>query len=320
MIEVVRAPAYATVQDAGRDGFRSSGVPSGGAMDLLSLFAGNVLVGNDPGAAAIEWALTGGSLRFRHDTTFALTGATTDTRLNDYVVPHGRTLRARSGDVLTIDAITAGRFLYLCFHGGVDVPVVLGGRGSYLPGAFGGLDGRRLAAGDVISLGRKSGAAPRDRELPRELNVLGMRGSIGLMRGPQADGLSPGQWRALTEHELVVSPHSDRTGYRLSGLESVRTGTSSAKSEPSCAGAVQLTPAGELIVLMADGPTVGGYPKIGVVAAGHLPRLAQTAVGARVQLRVIETREAVAVLATHRSELRKLAGHEFPAQALDSRT
>lgn len=308
MIEVLRAPAYATVQDAGRERFRSSGVPRGGAMDMLSLFSGNVLVGNDPRAAAIEWALTGGSLRFRHDTTFALTGASADTRLNESDVPNGQALHVQSGDVLTIDRIVAGTFLYVCFRGGVSVPEVLGGRGTYLPGSFGGLEGRRLAAGDSFAVGREPQVPPVEGAMPRELSSLNGSGPIGLMLGPQADILSSSDWDALGALELTVSPQSDRTGYRLIGLERIRTGAAIGRSEPSCTGAVQLTPGGELIVLMADSPTVGGYPKIGVVAAGHLPRLAQTAVGAKVRFRVIEAHEAVALLATQRSNLQKLSG------------
>lgn len=308
MIEVVRAPAYATVQDAGREGFRASGVPRGGAMDLLSLFAGNVLLGNAPGAAAIECALTGGSVRFRDDTGFILTGAQADARLGDSPAPHGRVLQARAGDVLTVDSIIAGRFLYLCIRGGLEVPVVLGGRGTYLPAAFGGFEGRRLASGDVLRPDPITSAGPTAREVPHELRTIEMSGPLGLMRGPQADALPQKQWHAMIADGIVVSPHSDRTGYRLTGLAAAHVSTVSGRSEPSCTGAVQLTPAGELIVLMADGPTVGGYPKIGVVAAGHLPRLAQTAVGAKVRFRVIEAQEAVALLATQRSDLQKLSG------------
>ena len=308
MIEVLRAPAYATVQDAGRERFRSSGVPRGGAMDMLSLVSGNAVVGNDPRAAAIEWALTGGSLRFEQDTIFALTGAAVEARIGDAPAPHGRALRAASGDVLRIDAITGGRFLYVCFRGGIRVPEVLGGRGTYLPGSFGGLGGRRLLTGDSFALGGEPDTPAVEGALPIELSSLAASGPIGIMQGPQAEMLSLEEWSALAELELNVSPQSDRTGYRLTGLERTRATAAIGRSEPSCTGAVQLTPGGELIVLMADGPTVGGYPKIGVVAAGHLPRLAQTPVGGKVKFRLIEAVEAVTLLATQRSALERLGG------------
>lgn len=307
MIEILRAPAYATVQDAGRAGFRSSGVPTGGAMDLLSLSAGNVLLGNAPDSAAIEWALTGGAVRFREDTSFALTGARAEAGIGDHTAAPNRVLHAKAGDVLTVERIAAGRFLYLCFGGGLDVPIVLGGRGTYLPATFGGFEGRRLASGDILARGSSTHAAPVEHELPRELRVLGMRGRLGLMRGPQDDALPLAQWRALTEVELVVTVHSDRTGYRLTGVDTGPLNTGSRRSEPSCPGAVQLTPDGELIVLMADGPTVGGYPKIGVIAAAHLPRLAQATVGERLRFRMMEAREAVALLAARQSALQELA-------------
>ncbi len=307
MIELISAPAYATVQDAGREGFRASGVPRGGAMDLLSLSAGNTLLGNEPDAAAIEWALTGGIVRFGDDTNFVLTGATAEARIGDAAATHGRVLHARAGEVLSVERITAGRFLYVCVRGGIDVPMALGGRGTYLPAAFGGLDGRRLASGDVLTPGPiEAGSEPIQRELPPDLRVLEMRGPLGLIRGPQADALPAAEWRALADGKLVVTPHSDRTGYRLSGLQTRHVEAGSRKSQPSCTGAVQLTPAGELIVLMADGPTVGGYPKIGVVAAAHLPRLAQAAVGEQLSFRTIGPAEAVALLVAQRSALQRL--------------
>lgn len=307
MIELLRAPAYATVQDGGREGFRSSGVPRGGAMDLVSLFGGNLLLGNDPGAAAIEWALTGGAIRFGADTDFVLTGATADAQLTGAAALHDRLLRAKAGDVLAIERITAGRFLYVCVRGGIEVPAVLGGRGTYLPAAFGGFKGRRLASRDVLTIARADREPLTAHELPGTLRVLEASGPLALMRGPQADVLTTEQWQALAELELVVASQSDRTGYRIGRLESGRVSTGLRKSEPSCPGALQLTPAGELIVLMADGPTVGGYPKIGIVAAAHMPRLAQTAVGEGLRFRIVEAAEAVSLLAVQRSQLRTLA-------------
>lgn len=306
MIEILRAPAYSTVQDAGREGFRSSGVPRGGAMDLLSLFAGNALLGNEPDAAAIEWALTGGTVRFRESTSVALTGARADAQVGNAVAAPNRVLHVKAGDVLTVERISAGRFLYVCFRGGLDVPKVLGGRGTYLPAGFGGFEGRSLASGDVLTCGASTRAIPAARELTRDLRVLGIRGPLGLMRGPQSDVLSPAQWQTLTAAEMVVTVQSDRTGYRLAGADPGPVSAGSRRSEPSCTGAVQLTPAGELIVLMADGPTVGGYPKIGVVAAAHLPRLAQAMVGERLRFRIIEAPEAVALLRARESALRDL--------------
>src|SRR5678816_1617208 len=125
MIEVTRAPAYATIQDEGRRGFMSSGVPRAGAMDLLTLRTLNAMLGNNPDAAAIEWALNGGEITFADRASFAIGGADGVAKLNDVSVEPYRSYLASPGDKLTIEAVAKGRFLYLAFSGGVDTPLVM---------------------------------------------------------------------------------------------------------------------------------------------------------------------------------------------------
>ena len=130
MIEVLRAPAFAAVQDGGREGHRAAGVPPGGVLDALSLGAGNALLGNEAGAAGIEWALSGGALRFHADARVVLAGARVDATLDGVPSPTGRVLAARAGAELAIERLVGGRLLYVCVAGGIDVPIVLDGRGS----------------------------------------------------------------------------------------------------------------------------------------------------------------------------------------------
>lgn len=283
MITVMRAPAYLVVQDRGREGCRAQGVPPGGALDCLSLDAGNALLGNQRSAAALEWSLTGGSLRFEARVAFVLTGAESDATMRGARVARNRVTQAESGDVLDVQELLRGRFLYVCVAGGIDVPKVLGGRGTYLPGKFGGFRGRRLATGDVLPIG--SVLAPTYAgELPVRLDVLAMAPPFRLLVGPQARALSAGGWKTLLDADLSVSDRSDRVGYRLNAPPLEQPRASRMESEPTCIGALQVPPGGEPIALMADGPTVGGYPKIGVVASTDIPRLAQCIPGERIRL------------------------------------
>lgn len=286
MIIVQRAPAYATIQDSGRRGFLASGVPRAGAMDRPALDTLNALVGNDSRAAGIEWALTDGELRFSGHATFAIGGADALVTLHDGALEHYRAYHAADGDVVRIGAPGNGRFLYFAAGGGIDCPVVMGSRSTYLPGGFGGFEGRRLKSGDVLSVAagtrrrrhQVSDALPADLRPPLQLNRV---------RFVRRDASSP--THSLTG-PFTISAASDRTGYRLAGGRI--DGGGSIISEPVCPGVIQLPPGGEVIVLMADAPTIGGYRIAGTVITADLGALAQRVPGSEITLEPVTVGEA----------------------------
>ncbi|MEX2109896.1 MAG: biotin-dependent carboxyltransferase family protein [Gemmatimonadaceae bacterium] len=287
MITITRAPPYLTVQDAGRRRSRSVGVPRGGAMDRFALGAANAIVGNALNAAGLEWALGGGSLRFDSDCVLALGGAMTAATLNGSPIAPFTTIHARAGDELTVDQFDSGRFLYVAGRGSIDVPIVLHSRSTYLPGRFGGLDGRLLRHGDALQFAPSSGSAPMAGfHVPGELTPAYTAGVVHVTRGPQADLFNDDAWGTLLEGEYRVSSASDRTGYRLEG-PTLAHSVPSLPSEAGCQGAIQVPGDGKPIALMADAPTVGGYPKIAVVSEADLPILAQCQPGDIVRFELI---------------------------------
>jgi len=158
MIEILSASALATVQDLGRVGALQWGVGTSGAMDPLALAAGNLLLGNDANAAAIEVPVFPFQVRFGADLAIALTGADCAARLDDVPLLPWWVVEARVGQVLSLGVPrAAGHWrasrAYLCVAGGVDVPAVLGSRSTQLRGAFGGHEGRALRKGDRLILG-----------------------------------------------------------------------------------------------------------------------------------------------------------------------
>jgi antagonist of KipI len=287
MITITRAPPYLTVQDTGRKHSRSSGVPRGGAMDAFALQALNAIVGNALDSAALEWALGGGTVRFQTDCAFALGGARSRATIAGRSISPFTTSLARAGDELTVEQLTAGRFLYIAFGGGIDVPLILGSRSTYLPGHFGGHNGRMIAHNSSLPLGQRSASAPAEGFTcaPELLPGYGSS-AVRITRGTHSDLFDESAWQTLTETEFTVSTASDRTGYRLRG-ESVKGGAANLPSDASCQGAIQIPPDGAPIVLMADAPTVGGYPKIAVVAEADLPILAQRSPGAMVRFQLV---------------------------------
>jgi biotin-dependent carboxylase-like uncharacterized protein len=283
LIVVHRAPAYATVQDNGRRGYMSSGVPRAGAMDLPALHTLNALLGNPVNAAAVECALTGGELELQERVTFAIGGAGGTVRINDREILPYQAHASRPGDVLAIDAIAPGRFLYIAFAGGIDCPVVMGSRSTYVPGSFGGIEGRRLKNGDTL----KTVPTPRTRHhvaepLPSALHPRRRSGPLRFIARGAPDELTLSEW--------TLSASSDRTGYRLAGQAVI--GGASIVSEPVCPGVIQLPPGGEPIILMADAPTVGGYRILGTVITSDIGTLAQFPPGEPLSFEIVSVASA----------------------------
>jgi biotin-dependent carboxylase-like uncharacterized protein len=307
MITVLEAPAFATVQDLGRPGFLHAAVPRAGALDPLALAAANLLVGNERDAGAIEWGLSRGEVRFERDCAVALCGARAIGTLGGLPLATGRALRARAGDRLRIERLEAGAWLYLAVSGGVDVPPVLGSRATYLPARFGGHEGRLLRAGDRLPLGRTETTVAPGPEPGEELRTAGNLDPIAIVSGPDRALLPGAAWDWLLRTEFRVSRAVSRMGYRLEAPPPELPLPGDRPSAPACPGTVQLPPGGEAIVLMADGPTVGGYLRIAVVSSTDLGRLAQRRPGEPVRFGAIDVSEARTRLRRQDALLNRLA-------------
>jgi biotin-dependent carboxylase-like uncharacterized protein len=258
-------------------------------MDVVAMESANRAVGNDPGAATLEWALGGGAIRFADHARFALSGAAADATLDDRHIGAGEAHDSSAGAVLTIGRFTAGRFLYLAIRGGIDVPVVLGSRSTYVPARLGGHDGRLIRTGDRLPVGEPAHApsgATRVRRLAHDV-------PLDVIRGPDANWFTGTGWITFVSERFRVSTASDRTGYRLEGPVIEGAGTFAGPSAPVCPGVVQVPPSGQPVVLMADAPTIGGYPVLAVVSSADLPRLAQCRPGDVVRFRDVPVNSRV---------------------------
>lgn len=303
MIVVERTAPLLTVQDAGRFGYRADGVTTSGPLDPLAFAVGNALVGNTSVAAGLEACLGGARFTFRRATTFALTGAEVEARLDGAPVPGYQQLDAKAGAELTVERIVRGAIWYLAVRGGVDVPVVLGSRSTLVSGGLGGLDGQPVRPGAELAFASDAGPLPP----PRAVVPLVLRPSfddvpIPLTPASRSDALSDDEWLEFAGYAFTVSRSISRVGYRLEGPTVPTHLPADLASEPACAGAMQLPPEGQPIVLMADHPTVGGYPMIGVVPAHAIGRFAQHAPGSTVRF----ARETAAEAAARRAAQRAL--------------
>jgi biotin-dependent carboxylase-like uncharacterized protein len=272
-------------------------------MDSFALCVANALVGNAADLAVLEWALGGGSIRFERDCTFALTGAAAHATLSGTNVAPYTTTHARAGEILSVDQITSGRFLYVACSGCFDVPLLLGSRSTYLPGRFGGANGRTLKTGDSIALGFRIGDAPAAGfHCAPDLMPRYDGGILHVTRGTHHAMFDESSWRIFTDSSYRISTASDRTGYKLEGA-AIANSLGTLPSEAGCPGTIQVPADGAPICLMADAPTVGGYPKIAVVSEADLPILAQRRPGDSVRFELITIEQSQRALKRRVSDL-----------------
>jgi biotin-dependent carboxylase-like uncharacterized protein len=297
MIEIISATALATVQDLGRLGSLGFGVGTSGAMDTLSLRLGNLLLGNEEDAAAIEIPLFPFEVRFLEDCTFAITGAACGARLDGERLPGNWVAQARKGQVLNLTYPSSGSRAYLCLAGGVDVPSVLGSRSTQLRGAFGGWQGRALQRGDRIPAGSANDDRLSDFGLESVVAALPlMLDGLPAMRVLPAaefecfsvearDGFFASEWKITTQ--------SNRYGYRMEGTPLLPERALEIRSHGIVPGVIQVPHGGQPIVQMRDAQPSGGYPKFATVIEADLWRLGQAPIGSKV--RFIECSYALAL-------------------------
>ena len=281
-ITVLKPGLLTTVQDGGRWGHQHLGVPPAGPMDALSHRLANRLAGNADDAAGLEVTLMGPELRLDQPVTLAIAGADLSARIDGARVAPGGSVECGPGMHLEFGARTSGGRAYVAFAGGIDVPPVLGSRATHVPSAMGGLEGRVLRAGDALHVGRplspldKLGVTLSTVEGAGSTRQLASGGArLRVMRGPQADCFDDAAFDLLERSRFVISPQSNRMGYRLTGARVAIASRTEMVSSATFTGALQVPPSGDPILLMADRQTSGGYPQMAVIITADLPAAGQ---------------------------------------------
>ncbi len=290
-IVVEQGGLFTTVQDLGRPGYRRFGLPQSGAMDPLALRVTNLLLGNPQGAAALEFTFPAPRLVVARRTAGAFGGADFSPTLNGRPVPMWAALALQEGDILGFGAPRTGQWCYLALPGGIDVPSVLGSCATYMPGSLGGYAGRRLQRGDQLSASRR--AAATLLSLPaQQWPPLGGQCDLRVVPGPQEDYFIEEAVAALLSGQYHVSREMDRLGYRLEGPPLAHRARAELLSDGLLPGAIQVPSGGQPIVIMPDGPTTGGYPKIAAIIGPDLRRLAQARRTDMIRFRSVEWEQA----------------------------
>ena len=288
VLEVLDGGLMTTVQDLGRRGWRRLGVPASGALDAGALRAANAAVGNPPVAAGLELTFPGPRLRVVVETEIAVAGADLAATLNGAEIAHATVVRVRPGDRLAFERPRSGQWMYLAVAGGIDVPVVLGSRSTFARGGLGGVAGGPLRGGDVLGAG--------DARPVRRISGVAVGhpggGAFRVVLGPQAEAFTPGAHAGLLGQPFDVTVQRDRSGVRLRGGPLEHRDTADILSDGILPGAIQVPADGGPLVILADGPTTGGYAKIASVISVDHDRLAQLRPGDAIRFEAVTVTQA----------------------------
>ncbi|MBR0115204.1 MAG: biotin-dependent carboxyltransferase family protein, partial [Firmicutes bacterium] len=282
MAIIIENPGLLTsVQDAGRFGMQRYGMSPAGAMDLDSMKLANILAGNDPNTGTLECTYMGPAIRFEEDEVIAIAGADMAPTVDGQPVPMWQAFCVPAGSTLTTGGCRNGCRSYIAFAGGLDIPVLDGSQSTFLRSGLGGLEGRKLRAGDRIGL-RAPQAALKNmvlRTLPRpqrfKKNV-----TVRVIPGPQDDRFTEAGLNTLYTSQYRISEKSDRMGFRTEGPEIEHVNNdANILSDGIPYGAIQVPKDGKPIIMMSEHAGSGGYTKVGTVISVDMPLVAQLAPG-----------------------------------------
>ncbi|MCK8481212.1 biotin-dependent carboxyltransferase family protein [Psychroserpens algicola] len=279
MIEVLTSGVFDTIQDKGRFGVQNFGVPYSGVMDSYASNLANSILGNTQEAALIESTFTGPKLKFHINTMISITGAQMQPALNGIAIKNNTAISVNSNDILSFGKLQYGLRMYIAVLGGFQTEEKLFSRSMYtnITSKF------RLQRGDMLPI--------HSSDARRSITFSAIKidrdhfhnPQIDVLKGPEFDKLSPLQQEALYDIELTVSNESNRMAYQF--YERFNNDLAPIITSLVLPGTVQLTPSGQLIVLMKDCQTTGGYPRIFQLTSASLNRLSQKIFGDKIRLK-----------------------------------
>jgi 5-oxoprolinase (ATP-hydrolysing) subunit C len=292
-LRVVGAGPMSSVQDAGRVGWQRYGVAPAGAFDPLYLAVANALVGNPPAMAGVEFTLMGDTYVVEAESACLAVAGDAAVSIDEQPAEAWRSYRLARGQKLRVRALKQDARGYLTIAGGLALAPVLGSVATHVRTGLGGVEGRKLKAGDVLPLAQS--AAPPGPERRFDPVLLPPRSTtLRVLLGPQDDYFSPGGIETFASSEYTVTREADRMGYRLEGPPIAHAKGYNIVSDGIPLGAVQVPGSGQPIVMMVDRQTTGGYPKIACVIAPDVAALAQVKPGHKLRFRAIGAPEALA--------------------------
>ncbi|MER3317128.1 MAG: biotin-dependent carboxyltransferase family protein [Allomuricauda sp.] len=279
MLKVLKPGLYLTIQDLGRFGFRDIGVPIAGAMDVESVKRANLLLENDENDAVLEITMTGPTLQFDADTYISLSGAHIAATLNNEPIDNYTVVKVEKGDILSYGRLEQGFRGYLAIKGGFQSEKLLNSRSQFYPVT----KEARVKDGEEIPYKETLAYEPKISEVKIEEHFE--KNTLKVYKGPEFSLLSDAQLSEIFAKSYTVSKENNRMAYQLSEL--IAGHSHSMLTSGTLPGTIQLTPAGRLIILMKDGQTTGGYPRILQLSEESISILAQKKYGDELNFQLV---------------------------------
>jgi len=280
MLKVVKSGFYTTIQDSGRFGYRAFGVPISGSMDSYSSHYANFILGNNRDCAVLEITMSGPELYFQEPTQIAIAGADLTPKLNGKLISNNQVIDIKFNDVLSFAGLRNGLRCYLAINGGLQSEVYLGSRSMY----------NTISESDTINVGEEiyyekspSNSIKTYSNLKYDHDLLSTK-ILEVENGPEYNELPQELKNKLSKLQFKVSKFNNRMAYQLEPLMSNTIET--ILTSPVLPGTVQLTPNGNLIILMRDCQTTGGYPRVLQLTERSLNIISQKRQGEKIFFRL----------------------------------
>lgn len=306
-IRILRAGPLTTIQDQGRVGYQELGFTVSGAMDQYAFNIANILVGNQMNSAVLEFTFMGAKIEFMHSSIIAITGGDMSPSINNKLVEPYQAILVKAGDILEMSHARSGCRSYLAFANQLDIKSVLNSKSTDLKCGFGGWKGRALRDGDVIPflnpiIELKHFSRRKFRKPNLHYNNIMIRVVLGL----QEDYFTKEGIDTFFSESYTITNESNRMGYKLDGPNLEFCKPADIISDGIPLGSIQVPSNGKPIIMLSDRQTTGGYPKIGVVAAVDLPKLAQARAGCSINFKEISLKKAQKLYIKQVNELQRL--------------
>jgi antagonist of KipI len=307
-LKIIKAGLLDTVQDLGRNGYQHLGINPGGAMDRFSASLANALLGKELTAPVIEMHLPAPTILFDQPCIICLSGGDFSATINDELLSLHQPYFINESNVLQFKKHKHGARSYLSLVSDIKLKPWLNSYSTNLKAVAGGFNGRALKKDDAVAF-EAIEINPKQNILP-----LPWRYSESIAAGTNVEFMFGNEWAwldhlsqtTLLNEAFVITPQSDRMGYRLKGPQLKQTVNDQLVSSAVSFGTMQLLPNGQVIVLMADHQTTGGYPRIGHVASTSLSTLAQLKASDAIKFAMTTIDSAEEKLLTQQQHLTRL--------------